>query len=152
MRRFGTHGRVLPQKHYVVPRTEEIARFINRIKDGKYIVLFAPRQTGKTTFFRLALDRLVAEDPTYFPIQLNFEVYEDYAASGFYNHLYEMIREELETTFQRRGTVISPELVRFLERTTLTDHVSMLDFFEHLGSLLMCEEGEQKIVLFIDEL
>ncbi len=151
MRRFGTHGRVLPQKHYVVPRTEEIARFINRIKDGKYIVLFAPRQTGKTTFFRLALDRLVAEDPTYFPIQLNFEVYEDYSASGFYNHLYEMIREELETTFQKRGTVISPELVRFLERTTLTDHVSMLDFFGHLESLLTCEEGEQKIVLLIDE-
>ena len=98
MRRFGTHGRVFPQKHYVVPRTEEIARFINRIKDGKYIVLFAPRQTGKTTFFRLALDALVTEDPTYFPIQLNFEVYEDYSASGFYNHLYEMIREELETT------------------------------------------------------
>lgn len=151
MRRFGTHGRVLPQKHYVVPRTEDIARFINRIKDGKYIVLFAPRQTGKTTFFRLALDALVTEDPTYFPIQLNFEVYEDYPAPGFYNHFYEMIREELETTFQRRGTVISPELVRFLEKTTLTDHVSMLDFFGHLGSLLTCEEGEQKIVLLIDE-
>ena len=77
MRRFGTHGRVVPEKHYVVPRTEETLNFIDRIKDGKYIVLFAPRQTGKTTFFRLALDRLVAEDPTYFPIHLNFEVYAD---------------------------------------------------------------------------
>ena len=67
----------------------------------------------------MALDALVTEDPTYFPIQLNFEVYEDYAASGFYNHFYEMIRDELETTFQRRGKVMSPELVRFLERTTL---------------------------------
>ena len=27
----------------------------------------------------------------------------------------------------------------------------MLDFFGHLGSLLTCEEGEQKIVLLIDE-
>ena len=107
MRRFGTHGRVVPEKHYVVPRTEETLNFIDRIKDGKYIVLFAPRQTGKTTFFRLALDRLVAEDPTYFPIHLNFEVYADYAAAGFYTHVYGMIREALETGFQSQGCDIA---------------------------------------------
>ena len=56
MRRFGTQGRVYPDKHYVVPRSEEIADFNMRVKDGRYIVLFAPRQTGKTTFFRMAID------------------------------------------------------------------------------------------------
>ena len=75
MRHFGTHGRVRPEQHYVVPRTAETADFINRVKTGKYIVLFAPRQTGKTTFFRLALDALVTEDPSYFPIQLDFHRY-----------------------------------------------------------------------------
>ena len=53
MRRFGTQGRVYPERHYVVSRTEEITDFIHRIKDGRYVVLFAPRQTGKTTFFPL---------------------------------------------------------------------------------------------------
>lgn len=151
MRSFGTQGRVRPEQHYIVPRTAHVADFITRIRAGKYIVLFAPRQTGKTTFFRLALDRLVAEDPTYFPIQLNFEVYADYAAAGFYTHLYEMIREELETSFRRRGLTLSRALVDLLEATTLTDHVSMLDFFRHLGSLLARETGEQKIVILIDE-
>ena len=103
MRRFGTQGRVYPEDNYVVPRTAEVADFINRIKDGKYIVLFAPRQTGKTTFFRLALDVLEAEAPTYFPIQLNFEVYEDYSVSGFYRHLSKMIRAEIEKGFEKRG-------------------------------------------------
>lgn len=56
MKTFGTQGRVYPSRHYVVPRTEEKAEFIKRVKEGRYIVLFAPRQTGKTTFFRLALD------------------------------------------------------------------------------------------------
>ena len=51
MRSFGTEGRVHPEQHYVVPRTEEITDFIRRVKNGKYIVLFAPRQTGKTTFY-----------------------------------------------------------------------------------------------------
>ena len=54
MREFGTQGRVYPEKHYVVQRSTELADFINRVKQGKYIVLFAPRQTGKTTFFRWA--------------------------------------------------------------------------------------------------
>lgn len=39
MRRFGTQGRVYPERHYVVSRTEEIADFIDRIKDGRYVVL-----------------------------------------------------------------------------------------------------------------
>ncbi|MXZ00704.1 ATP-binding protein, partial [Candidatus Poribacteria bacterium] len=59
MRRFWTQGPVNPQEHYVVSRTEEIADFINRVEDGKYVVLFAPRQTGKTTFFQAALEALV---------------------------------------------------------------------------------------------
>ena len=53
MRRFGTQGPVNPQEHYVVSRTEEIADFINRVEQGKYIVLFAPRQTGKLPSFKM---------------------------------------------------------------------------------------------------
>ncbi len=51
MRCFGTYGPVYPDVNYVVSRKEELADFINRVKQGRYIVLFAPRQTGKTTFF-----------------------------------------------------------------------------------------------------
>jgi len=36
----------------IVPRTAEIADLVQRIKDGRYIIIFAPRQTGKTTFFQ----------------------------------------------------------------------------------------------------
>lgn len=67
MRRFGTQGRVYPNQHYVVSRSQEITDFLARVKQGRYIVLFAPRQTGKTTFFRMALDTLKTESSTYFP-------------------------------------------------------------------------------------
>ena len=100
MRRFGTEGRLYLEDNYVVPRTEETADFIDRVKEGKYIVLFAPRQTGKTTFFRLALDAFTTQDLTYFPIQLNFEEYEDYTPTDFYGALSEDICEEVETVFQ----------------------------------------------------
>ena len=84
MKTFGTYGPVNPEDNYVVSRTEELADFIKRVKLGRYIVIFAPRQTGKTTFFQWALDSLAADTgETYFPIELNFEVYEDYPASDF---------------------------------------------------------------------
>ena len=147
MRSFGTHGRVVPEKHYVVPRTEETLNFINRIKDGKYIVLFAPRQTGKTTFFRLALDALRTEAPNFFPIQLNFEEYHDYTPSEFYGNLYEDIREAIESVFQKRGAVPAAALTHFLENTKLTDHVSMRRFFTRFARFLK----NQRVVVIIDE-
>lgn len=151
MRRFGTQGRVYPDKHYVVARAEETADFINRIKDGRYIVLFAPRQTGKTTFFRLALDALAIQDSTYFPIQLNFEEYEDYDPANFYAALRREICKEIERVFQKRETVPSDELARFLVNTEITDHVSMREFFEEFAKFLSRDTHWQRVVLTIDE-
>lgn len=158
MRRFGTQGPVNPQEHYVVSRTEEIADFINRVEQGKYIVLFAPRQTGKTTFFQAALEALAASsipatqqesasELTYFPIQLNFDIYKNLALSVFYGHLYEQIQEEIETVFQKRGAMPSEALHQFLEDTTLTNHLSMLSFFKRFARFL----GNQQVVFVIDE-
>ena len=47
MRCFETRGPVYPEDNYVVARADERADFVNRLKKGRYIVLFAPRQTGK---------------------------------------------------------------------------------------------------------
>ena len=147
MRRFGTQGRVYPDKHYVVPRTEEIADFIARIKEGRYIVLFAPRQTGKTTFFRLALEALATQDITYFPIQLDFQIVRNTEPAIFYERLYYMIRQEIEVVFQRQEKKLSAALTQFLEETQLTDEFSMIIFFQRLSSLLQ----NKRVVIVIDE-
>ncbi len=156
MRNFGTTGRVRPEQHYIVPRTEEIADFISRVENGKYIVLFAPRQTGKTTFFRLALEALGTEDPTYFPIQLDFQTMRNAAPVTFYQQLYYQINRQIKSVFQKRGEVLSEALIQFLENTTLTDHFSMEAFFENLKSFLDNDFRKQtlaatKVVLVIDE-
>ena len=151
MRRFGTQGRVYPGRHYIVLRTEEIADCIARIEDGRYIVLFAPRQSGKTTFFRLALDTLTAASSIYFPIQLNFEAYKNLSAADFYDAFYKRVRKEIEQVFQERGHVPSDALTRFLGSTKLTNHISMMEFFEEFASFLDSQYSEQKVVLIIDE-
>ncbi|MDE0555422.1 MAG: AAA-like domain-containing protein, partial [Candidatus Poribacteria bacterium] len=147
MRTFGTRGPVDPEKHYVVHRTDEIADFINRVKDGRYMVIFAPRQTGKTTFFYHALDALAIEDASYFPIQLDFEEYKNRSLPDFYDYLYEDIREAIEDVFQKRGSVPSEALTHFLENARMTDHVLMRRFFKNFANLL----NNQRVVLIIDE-
>ena len=152
MRRFWTQGPVNAQEHYVVSRSDEIADLIKRVDEGRYVVLFAPRQTGKTTFFQDALAAIVADSTTeraadYFPIQLNFDVYKNTSVTDFYGNLYHDICEEIENLFQRRGRTPPEALSRFLADTQLTNPHAMRRFFRHLDRLIT----PQKFVLIIDE-
>ena len=148
MKTFGLRGPVNPEKHYVVPRTAELADFIARVKEGHYIVLFAPRQTGKTTFFRAALAALATEEKgAYFPIQLNFEIYVDSSPAEFYEGFSDDIREEIVRVFRREGKEPPDGLTALLENTKLTTALSMRRFFTQLGQLLT----PRRFVLIIDE-
>ena len=147
MKTFGTRGPVDPAKNYVVQRTDEITDFIKRVKEGRYMVIFAPRQTGKTTFFYRVLDVLAGEEEIYFPIQLDFEEYKNRSPADFYDCLYEDIHEEIEIVFQKRGSMPSEALTDFLENAQISDHVSMRRFFRNLANLL----NNQRVVLIIDE-
>lgn len=147
MRWFETRGPVYLEDNYVVARTEELTDFVNRLEKGRYIVLFAPRQTGKTTFFRNGLEALERKENGYFPIQLNFERYVDVSLSDFYNYLYDDLRIKIENVFERQGGKPSEDIAYFLDNAEITDHVTMGQFFNHLGRLL----EKQRFVMIIDE-
>ena len=144
---FETRGPVKPERNYVVARTEELADFIHRVEEGRYIVIFAPRQTGKTTFFRRALEMLATEDSEYFPLALSFQIYRHATPPVFYENLYRDIRLSIARVFQRWGRVPPDLLTQFLDNATLTDHFSLRRFFQELPGAL---EGRQ-VVLVIDE-
>jgi len=146
-RTFETRGPVDPERNYVVPRKKEIADLVQRMEDGRYIVIFAPRQTGKTTFFRWALDALTNEDETYFPIQLDFETYRNVSIERFYASLQRDIREEIVIESQRRGEALSPEFQRFLENYPIRTHDSFQSFLKELASYLK----KRKVAIIIDE-
>ncbi len=147
MKTFETRGPVDAARNYVVKRTTELADFVNRVKQGRYIVIFAPRQTGKTTFFRWALDALADEEITYFPIQLDFEEYKNVSPDDFYYYLQKDIHKEIESVFEKRDETLFHNLNQFLENTKITNHVSMREFFEELANLLK----HQRLVIVIDE-
>lgn len=154
MKSFGTSGRVYPDRNYVVLRTEETTDFINRIKDGKYIVLFAPRQTGKTTFFRLALQSLAKEDTNYIPIQLDFQTLREVTPTVFYDELHYMICMQITNVFQQLDCISLDKINQFLENTKITDHLSMVRFFQQLQNFFDSEfhtPNKVRVVLLIDE-
>ncbi len=157
MKRFGTHGPVNPQEHYVVARAAEVADFISRVETGNYIVLFAPRQTGKTTLLHAILETFVApqtvSEPRFrcFPISLNFDIYRNLEVSRFYQHLYEQLKEQIAAVFQRRGVLPSESLQQLLATTTFADHLSLLSFFKRFSRILASEYGGERVLLLIDE-
>ena len=60
MRSFTTEGPVVPRKHYCIPPLErmDLERVLKLIRDEKYFVLHAPRQTGKTSTLKALQDLL----------------------------------------------------------------------------------------------
>ena len=149
MKTFGTRGPVTPEKHYVVPRTAELADFLSRVTEGRYLVIFAPRQTGKTTFFRSALQVLAADVPDYFPIELNFEEYVDITPAEFYEDVHEDILTQIERVFQKGGETPPAALTPLLARQgrKVTNNISLRRFFEEFAQLL----NYPRVVLIIDE-
>ncbi len=147
MRWFETRGPIYPEDNYFVARTEEVEDFVSRLEKGRYIVLFAPRQTGKTTLFRNALDTLEEKQNGYIPIQLNFEMYVDVDDAVFYSSFCTEICKKIEAVIQKCGEKPSDLISQFLTNALITDSVSMLEFFEELGRRI----GTQRLVIIIDE-
>ena len=74
MRFFNTAGPIKPARHYCIPPLErlDLADVLGLIRDEKYFVLHAPRQTGKTSAL-LALRDLLNAEGAYRCVYVNVE-------------------------------------------------------------------------------
>ncbi|MCD4787163.1 MAG: hypothetical protein K8R09_02970 [Desulfobacterales bacterium] len=61
---------------------------------GRYFSIYAPRQSGKTTFFEDFCHKL-KKDTTYIPILLSFQDYKELDKATFYDLIQEEIYEQL---------------------------------------------------------
>ena len=73
MREFNTSGPNNPEKHYTIFRTELVEAGKKLVKNKKYFTVWAPRQTGKSTWFKQLAGELEKED--YQIASINFENY-----------------------------------------------------------------------------
>ncbi|MBM3236549.1 hypothetical protein FJZ31_09655 [Candidatus Poribacteria bacterium] len=143
---FQTEGPIIPEKNYFVKRQDEINDFWDRVEQGKYIVIFAPRQTGKTTFFYRAMDEL-RKNSVYIPIEMSFEIYSETDVKDFYENIG---REIINGIKERLEQLVVPNIVEiseWLDVQSITNHLSLEIFFTNLHAKL----PESKLVLIIDE-
>jgi hypothetical protein len=75
MRNFNTSGPNISDKHYTLPRLSMIEEGANKVHDERYFTIWAPRQTGKSTYFRLLAEHL--EQEGYRVAYVNFENFKD---------------------------------------------------------------------------
>ncbi|MCK4766240.1 MAG: ATP-binding protein [Candidatus Aminicenantes bacterium] len=91
-RYFNTSGPNIPGKHYTLNREQLIKKGCELVKDERYFTIWAPRQTGKSTFFRLLAAEL--EKTKYKVTHINTENYMEAPLSAFFNYLFRKIKED----------------------------------------------------------
>ncbi len=81
MRTFNTSGPNIIKQHYTLPRLDLIEKGKNLVYKDRYFTIWAPRQTGKSTYFRLMADILRKEG--YKVCYVNFENFKDESKADF---------------------------------------------------------------------
>ena len=149
-RRFERSGFVNPETAYYVP-LENVTNTDNEdmktmVDNGRYFSIFAPRQSGKTTFF-MTFSVALEKDPGYIFILMSFENCSNYDSKQFYAYIQEEIYEQL---LQRLENIECHQLAavkNFLTAHKLKDSASFYSLFKGLNKIIT----QKKIVIFVDE-
>ncbi|MBE9569984.1 MAG: AAA-like domain-containing protein [Proteobacteria bacterium] len=130
-------------KNVVNTKNQDIKAMVDM---GRYFSIFAPRQSGKTTFFEGFCIEL-EKDPIYVSILLSFQDYKSLDKGRFYS----LIQEEIHGQLVRRLEEIRCDNLdaacALLDTHHIIDHISFRKLFEKLNETLRAK----KIVIFIDE-
>jgi len=94
MREFNTSGPCKPHLHYTVMRDKLIEKGLYMVDRGKFFTIWAPRQTGKTTYFELLLNAL--DNKKYVGVWLSFEATTTYTDEEFWDDFSYMLISELQ--------------------------------------------------------
>ena len=113
---------------------------------GRYFSIFAPRQSGKTTFFEDFCSRL-KEDQTYIPILLSFQDYKNLDPSRFYQSIQKDLHDQLINRLGDVQCTVQDEVSKYFATHVLRDHIDFRELFEELNRIVI----DKKIIIFIDE-
>ena len=86
MRRFNTSGPNIVQLHYTLPRPDLIEKGKDMVYNDRYFTIWAPRQTGKSTYFGMLAQKLRQEG--YLVCHVNFENFKQASIEDFLNNLH----------------------------------------------------------------
>ena len=147
---FEDTGYVDPKKSYYV----QIENVVNRhnqdlktmVDHGRYFSIFAPRQSGKTTFFRRFAKDLEIH-PEYIFILMSFEYCKKNDTATFYSYIQDQIYNQLLDRLKRVHCPNLKAVQHFLNTHCLTKCNDFYSLFGQLNRIIT----HKKIVILIDE-
>lgn len=146
MRRFNYTGPVYEDEHYIVKRQEMYEDFKEKIDQGRYFTIFAPRQMGKTTFLEEVVSNL-NQDDYYLGINIDFERYKPFGEEKFYTTLHREFCETISTRLSDINCPSAESISREISEDKVVDNETFFLFVKKLGGLI----PDKKLVLLIDE-
>jgi AAA-like domain len=128
MRIFNTSGPNILEKHYTLPRLNLIEKGKDMVYNDRYFTIWAPRQTGKSTFFRMLADSLQKEG--YLVCHVNFENYQKDIISTFMERLTTSLEKAWDLNL--KGLTLS-QLFYKIEQVTDKKLVLIIDEVEGIN-------------------
>ncbi|MEM7179311.1 MAG: ATP-binding protein [Spirochaetota bacterium] len=127
-RYFNTSGPNNPKEHYTLFRPDLIAKGHDMVDRSRYFTIWAPRQTGKSTYFRLLAKEL--EKDGYKVCHINFENYKNASIESFLNKLNRGLSEDWEIPFADQSI---PALFEKIDTVTGKKLVLIIDEVEGIN-------------------
>ena len=123
VKEFNTSGPNIAEQHYTIERTGLINKGIKLVEKERYFTIWAPRQTGKSTYFRQLAEKLL--ELGYLVAYINFENFKEEKIQTFIRSFKRNINEFWSTKYEFE---------------------TIPEFFEQIQS-----QNQGKCVLIIDE-
>jgi hypothetical protein len=149
-RTFEKSGLVIPDQSFHVyldnvtnTDNEDIRTMIDK---GRYFTIFAPRQSGKTTFF-YNFCRSLESDPLYIPILLSFQTCQNLSGTEFYENIHTNIKEQTTDRLKKLNCNELDDVIKCFSDFMITNHNSFYKLFKNLNNII----HQKKIIIFIDE-
>jgi len=150
-KRIFEHSAIVdPETSYYVP-LENVRNSLGQdmktmVDMGRYFSIFAPRQSGKTTFFKIFCEDLEIDD-MYIAILLSFQELSKLTSGKFYSYIQKRLYSQLIDRLNTIKCANRDKLINFLNDHELKDNISFGELFQRLKDVIK----SKKIVIFIDE-
>ncbi|MEO0043047.1 MAG: hypothetical protein RL329_2495 [Bacteroidota bacterium] len=122
MRYFNTSGPNIIEQHYTLIRTDLIKEGMHKVRNDRYFTIWAPRQTGKSTYFTQLATELTKAG--YKVAHVNFENYKEATLTTFLLDLHIQFKTfwdldfynlDLQATFLKIASLQDPKLVLIVD-------------------------------------
>lgn len=137
------HSYYVPLENVTSKNRHDMKKMVDM---SRYFTIFAPRQSGKTTFFNNFCLNL-EKDATYIPIQLSFQKLSNLSTEVFYHVIQKELYKRLINRLELVDCPYLKSIQDFLNTHQIKNHIDFNELFEELNVLIK----RKKIVIFIDE-